>query len=432
MKIVNSELNDQLIKRSLEALNTKTHLFIDKDVLVDILWKIGKTLHDTRYKWTTFYGSLVPTDRDGIIKRFIELGIPAELLVKPNGSYSNDKITLQKVLDVIDDEFLIEAINVFKDRSYYTRLRSQLGQYTALNLYKEKSYEGHDMLYGRPYYDLLKTLRVSASNPSVQNMPRVIQTLYTAPKGHVLLSSDSSQIEPNIIYSNYIRDEDIMELSKLYNDIYYGVYHYVMGDKKSRVKMNIKKEERNKIKTLNNKFMYGGKPTSNDEVEHKFYHAIGEHPQRKAWEEEARKIVNARAPQIKNYFGVYFNIDDGNTKYSKLKYSNDPKKQETYKEFLVRCAINNPIQSTAAMLMHKSVVTAHDFLSSTNFGYQSLSKHDEGFYIIKEEVSEIMQNIVKDWHAYEVDGWLPIKSDLTVGRKEIGFDIDDVSSEDSE
>ena len=429
MKIVNSEINKDTIKRSLEIMNTKSFLFIDKDVLVDILWKVGRVLHENRMKYNMFFNGMEVSKHTDIVKRLIELGVPKELLLTSDNKYSDKKEILNKITEVIEDEFLLEAVKVLQERKYYTSLRSQLDQYTRLQLYKKKSYEGHDLLFGRPMYELLKTLRMSAKYPSVQNIQRIIQTLYTAPEGCIIMSSDSSQIEPNIIYSTKIRDNDILELSRLYNDIYYGVYHYVMGDKKSRVKMDISKDERNKIKTLQNKFMYGGKPTGNDEVEHKFYHAIGEHPQRKKWQEDAEYLVKSNVQRLTNYFGVEFNIDDGTTKYSKLKYSSDPKEQESYKNFLVRCAINNPIQSTAAMLMHKSVVTAHDFLSSTNLGYISLSKHDEGFYIVKEDVAETLKNTVKNWHSYEVDGWLPIKSDITFGRKEIGFDVnDDISS----
>lgn len=404
-----------------------TFLYVDLDELTRIEYYAQRNLN---INWKVYkeYFKEGPTKKDHLIQRFLEMGLPKYKLI------ANDRLSVSaEILNAIKEDESVPteirtAADVLLERRHFLAYQTNLGQYLELPIAKGKSFEGHNMVIAKPYYDLLKTRRYSASNPSLQNVIRDCQSIYTAPEGYIPAVSDSSQIEPKIIDNWKLKDPRLNHLSELYEDRYYGTYHYLMyPESMDNEKQPIPKEERAKLKTLTNASNYGGNSHATTKLEIEYNNRIKNHPNRLKWVQEVRTLVESGVRELPDYFGNMINLENEDNKYTKFKYSSDEREQRSYIEHLVRCGVNNPIQGTAATLMNISVCEAYKLLIMTGIGMINYYKHDEGMFLIKEDYLETMKPRVQNLLSYEVEGWSPIRSDLVVGRKP-SFDVSRIDS----
>ena len=86
---------------------------------------------------------------------------------------------------------------------------------------------------------------------------------------------------------------------------------------------------------------------------------------------------------------------------------------------MVRCGINNPIQTTASDLMVCSVNRASQVLSKYEKSHIAFYKHDEGAFYIHDSEKEAIEEL-KDVTAYNVTEngrkWIPIHAELEEGQ----------------
>ena len=319
-------------------------------------------------------------------------------------------------------EFGIDLIKVYQTYSNYAKTRGTLISLLQNPISNVPSCDGHRMLIVRPDFEPQNTGRIGMRNPAVQNFPHAIQEITTVPEGYILLHTDSGQIEPRIVYSVYIKDPQIQALIRLYNDAYFGILHYITMPEQIILSgtTNFQKNEitdemkdgRQKIKTYSNAVMYGSKSNqSGDPVKAKMIDRIGGHPSRNALVNELMKKINAGVRTVYTAFGTPIDM----TKSPKLE--GDNMHAETVEDQLLKLAINNPIQGTAADLMRVSVYEANRILM--NKGKKSYIidyVHDAGRFAIHEDDYDKVADELGDIVHYEVDGWLPIYAEPEFGR----------------
>ena len=89
-----------------------------------------------------------------------------------------------------------------------------------------------------------------------------------------------------------------------------------------------------------------------------------------------------------------------------------------WKNHVIRCGINNPVQTTASELMLHSVYEAREILSRAKDTHVCFYKHDEAcFYVSDEDMANGIGDALSDITAYNVKGWIPIEAEPLVGVK---------------
>lgn len=289
------------------------------------------------------------------------------------------------------------------------------------------SVDNHRMLICHPNMAPQNTGRIAYLDPALQNLPRGLQDLTTVPKGWVRLHCDSGQIEPRSVYSSFLPDEQIIKLINLYDDAYFGVLHYatmpmehITSKRMEFTPMEITEElkvGRKSIKTHNNAVMYGSTSNvGNDPSKAALIERIGKHPLRMAKINDLQDKINHGERVFRTYFGTPINILN-----SKKLTDEMSAEEENYE--LLKLAINNPIQGTAADLMRVSVSEANRLLSlKASKSYITMYIHDAGVFAIHEDDYDKVADELADIVAYDVPGWIPIKAEAVFGRDEGMFE----------
>ena len=320
-------------------------------------------------------------------------------------------------------EDIVSLLQVYQKYSTYVRMRGTMVSLLQNPISDAPSCDGHRMLIIKPTWHAQNTGRVAMRDPAVQNFNRLLQEVVTVPEGYVYCHTDSGQIEPRVVYSAFIKDTQIQSLIRLYNDAYFGVLHYISlpeGVHRSGVlqfdKMEITyemKASRQSIKTHNNAVMYGSKSNvSGDPIKAKLIKYIGEHPLRIEWINRLEDEISKGSKIFYSAFGTP--IDISNSK----KLDPNAMKAHSINDELLKLAINNPIQATAADLMRLSVYEANKIMmNKAKKSYIINYVHDAGSFAIHEDDYDKIADDLGDIVAYDVEGWLPIYAEPEFGRK---------------
>lgn len=409
---------------TLKMHNSMMPIFVDFDkIMMDIsylqfrLEAIGKELFPVIGKPTTLTGS-------DNMKHWLYENEDVSAFDKVETGISLDKDSIAKAVESGSlTPFGLETLQLYQKYSYQIKMRSKLASLLQNPMSNGISCDGHRMLILNPIWAAQNTGRVAMKNPDVQNFHHEIQEIVTVPKGYVKYHVDSGQIEPRIIYSAFIDDKQIQALIKLYNDAYYGVLHYITMDESfilsgtttftPRDITDEMKEQRALIKRHTNSVMYGSTSNpSGDSIKAAMIKRIGNHPKRRQWLSNLQYAINHGQRIFKTAFGTEINIslsqklNDGNLRAASIE------------EELLRLAINNPIQATAADLMRVSVSEANKILSTkSKKSYISMYVHDAGEFAVHEDEMHILEKDLSEIVAYDVDGWIPIYAEPEVGRK---------------
>jgi hypothetical protein len=275
----------------------------------------------------------------------------------------------------------------------------------------------------------LNTSRIAAENPGIQGIPRTMGDIVCEPKGYTLIRCDSGQIEPRINFSYFIRDELIMDLINFYDDAYFGllIYCLMTPEEEEACRVNFEanfkeveitdevKDKRQMLKKLTNAGSYGSSNLSGIDpaLSSSYEKKIINHPARLALEARVREAVNHGEETFYGFFGTPV-TPDATEKYSKG--------DKGWTEHVIRCGINNPVQTTASELMMFSVNKAREILSRAKDSHICFYKHDEAcFYVSDEDMANGIGDELQEITAYNVKGWLPIHSDPLVGIKPSGY-----------
>lgn len=285
-----------------------------------------------------------------------------------------------------------------------------------------ESIDGRRLIMVKPGVELQNTGRFGLVNYALMNLPRYMKDLYVAPRGWTLMSADSGQIEPKLIYGFYMPDPQILKLIEVHGDAYYAVLEYcrmpisnirdrIMDFDSLEITPELK-ELRVKLKTYGNGVMYGSTSNKeNDELKAAYIERIGQHPMRLEWQRKLEAKLNSGQRLFPSLFGTP--VDVYNSKKVK-----EAKTESDRQRALVHCIINNPIQATAGDLMGFSL-EATDRLISEKAPNSWITKyvHDEGQYCIhNSEVDYVMEEI-SGHTAYNIGGVVKVFNDPIVGRE---------------
>lgn len=321
------------------------------------------------------------------------------------------------------NEDALEFIRLTHELSKLRYYRSYLQQYKNCPLSDALSYEGHRMTIGHPQWELLSTSRISAKDPSVQNIAKDLPDIITQPKGWILVRADSGQIEPRIMWSYFMRDELMVNLITAYNDAYYGYYDYIKMDKETEMILRADftthftkkeitediKEKRQSLKTLALAGSYGSQNLQNVDptLSRAYTEKIVNHPARLAWEDRVKEQVSRGIETFHGAFGTPVTPDETD-RYAR----NAP----GWSGHLIRCGINNPVQTTASELMLFSILYASRILNKSKDSHIAYYKHDEGAFYVREDEQELVDELAQV-NAYDVKGWIPVGSEVIIGKK---------------
>ena len=251
---------------------------------------------------------------------------------------------------------------------------------------------------GRIHPDLFAlstdTGRMNCRNPNAQNMPRKtndpvgVRNFIKAPAGHLILSLDFSQIELRV-GAFYCRDEMMLETYRNNGDIHaattsviYGISYEEAQDKHAE---NYK-ERRTIAKNTNFGTFYGlfpsglqktlqfkaGVKKSVRECEEIIFNLKHGYPKLASWQDETKAEATRR---------MYSETWLGRRRYlPQIRSENWGQKS-----FAERCALNTPIQGTAADILKLAITRILTGLPERSWLKPILQIHDELTFIIPED-----------------------------------------------
>lgn len=248
-----------------------------------------------------------------------------------------------------------------------------------------------------------ETGRMNCRAPNVQNLPRKsndpigVRNFIKAPKEHLILSLDFSQIELRV-GAFYCRDKTMMETYKNGGDIHAATTSVIFGCTYEEAQDKHRKEykeQRTIAKNVNFGTFYGlfpkglqstlkfkaGVEKSVDECSEIIANLKAGYPALTIWQEETK-----RNAAIRGYSETWL----GRRRY----LPNIRSENWGMKSFAERCALNTPIQGTAADILKLAIFRILEGLPSRPWLKPILQIHDELTFIIpKEKLNEAVQFI---------------------------------------
>lgn len=238
------------------------------------------------------------------------------------------------------------------------------------------------------------TGRMNCRNPNAQNMPRKtndpigVRSFIKAPEGHLIISLDFSQIELRV-GAFYCRDEVMMETYRTGGDIHAATTSVVFGCTQEEAKDKHRegyKEQRTIAKNINFGTFYGlfprglqktlkfkaGVEKTEEECALMLENLKAGYPMLVRWQEET-KLEARRRKYTESWLG--------RRRYLPEIDSDDWGR----KSFAERCALNTPIQGTAADMLKLAIARILSGLPEKPWLRPILQIHDELVFIIPSE-----------------------------------------------
>lgn len=250
-----------------------------------------------------------------------------------------------------------------------------------------------------------ETGRMNCKTPNAQNLPRKsndpigVRNFIKAPEDHLILSLDFSQIELRV-GAFYCRDKTMIETYKNGGDIHAATTSVIFGCTYEEAQDKHRKEykeQRTIAKNVNFGTFYGlfpkglqstlkfkaGVEKSVDECTAIIANLKAGYPALTIWQEETKHDA-ARKMYIETWLG-------------RRRYLPNIRSDNWgLKSFAERCALNTPIQGTAADILKLAIVRILEGLPSRPWLKPILQIHDELTFIIpKERLNEAVDFIRK-------------------------------------
>lgn len=343
--------------------------------------------------------------------------------------------TTAKYQEAADDETMILLAEYCREkRPELVPLFELVQEYRKWSKLKStyiKGYRKHiSPATGRIHPDLFplgtETGRFAARKPNLQNMPRPdgdvsgIRNFIQAPEGARLLSLDFSQIELRV-GAFYCRDEKMLETYRSGGDIHAqttGVIYHIPYEQAKDKAAEHYKERRTIAKNCNFGTFYGlfprglqrtlrfkaGLDTSLEECERIISNLKAGYPRLTAWQEETKERARFR-----HYTETWL----GRRRYLPAIASDDWGKRS----FAERCALNTPIQGTAADILKLALPRLLAGLPERPWLKPLLQIHDELVLEVPEEKVPEAARFVKacmEEQSFE-DFDVPIVAEASVG-----------------
>lgn len=398
---------------------------IDYDRLIEYLahsrveqYELGSKLLSSIYSDDPIFTK--KTFTNWIKKNNITVGF--NLTDSGNVSYNDESIRNFVNTNAYGDE-ITNIVKMFAEWNWHAS--QVLALPNIIEAYKPtglESEEGRRVILIKPGVQTQNTGRFGLVNPAIMNLPRYMKDLVVAPKGWTIVSADSGQIEPKLIYGFFIPDPQIQKLIEIYGDAYYAVLHYcrmpiedVQTKKMDFTPVEITDELkalRQRLKTYGNGVMYGStRNIEQDPLKQAYIERIGMHPLRIEWQEKLNKKLNSGQRIFPTLFGTPIDVYKSD-KY--LSAKSDREKQLA----LSHCIINNPIQGTAGDLMAFSLdATDRLFKKKAPNSWITKFVHDEGQYCIHNSELDYVLEEVSGHTSYNIGGVVKVFNDPIIGRK---------------
>lgn len=331
---------------------------------------------------------------------FHDLGLPA---LKTTAKYQ----------EAADDETMILLADWCREnRPELVRLFELVQEYRRWGKIKGTYLDGYlrhiNQATGRIHPDLMplgtETGRFAARNPNLQNMPRKgsdpigIRRLFVAPSGCAVIELDYSQVELRV-GAFYCRDEKMLETYRNGGDIHAQttsvIYHIPVEQAADKNAENFK-ERRTIAKNCNFGVFYGlfprglqntlkfkaGLDASLSDCEEIIANLKAGYPQLSLWQEDVKRQARAR-----RYSETWL----GRRRYLPDIASEDWGK----KSFAERCAMNTPIQGTAADIVKLAMVRLVEVLPEYPWILPVLTVHDSLVFYVPEDKVEQAGRLIK-------------------------------------
>ena len=346
--------------------------------------------------------------------RMREIEIEAHSLAKESFNISSPKQIQSVLYDKLNLPILAKtpkgqpstAESVLQDLSEEYELPKLILEYRSMSklcsTYTEKLPQMINQKTGRVHTSyhqaVTATGRLSSSDPNLQNIPirteegRKIRQAFIAPKDHVIVAADYSQIELRIM-AHLSKDKGLLNAFDQGLDI-----HKTTAAEVFAVAINsVTKDQRRAAKAINFGLIYG-------------MSAFG-----------LAKQLGIDRNEAKEYVDLYFNRYPGVKKFMDL--TRDNAKQNGFvetvygrrlylpeinarnaarRQYAERTAINAPMQGTAADIIKHAMIDIDIWISKTNFNAKMLMQvHDELVFEVhskklKEFVKEINDRMTKN------------------------------------
>ena len=252
------------------------------------------------------------------------------------------------------------------------------------------------------------TGRLSSTDPNLQNIPirteegRRIRQAFVAPKGHVLLAADYSQIELRIM-AHLSADRGLLKAFEKELDVHRAtaaeVFEVALDD--------VSDDQRRSAKAINFGLMYG-------------MSAFGLAKQLGISRGEAQEYTDLyfdRYPGVKQYMDdIRANASEKGfveTVFGRRLYLPEINARNAQRrQYAERSAINAPMQGTAADIIKRAMISVHGWLHEEQPGARMIMQvHDELVFEVKkaevdavtERVTELMNGAAKLTVALKVD-----------------------------
>lgn len=256
------------------------------------------------------------------------------------------------------------------------------------------------------------TGRLSSTKPNLQNIPirgesgRRIRYAFTAPPGHMILSSDYSQIELRIL-AHISNDTNMIRAFQEDSDIHKSTASQIYGISID----DVSQEERNAAKTINFGIVYGmgpfnlAKQLGIPQTAAKLYidNYFRQYPGIREYFDQIRNLL-IKQNYVENLFG---------RRRSFPPYNDLPHRQQ---ESVFRMALNTPIQSTAADLIKKAMISLHEEMKKRKLKSRLIMQiHDELVLEIPENEKQVMTALVKEKMEKAYTFSVPLKVEIGCG-----------------
>lgn len=344
--------------------------------------------------------------------------------------------TTAKYQEAADDETMILLADWCREnRPELTRLFELVQEYRRLGKIKGTYLDGYlrhvNNATGRIHPDLMplgtETGRFAARNPNLQNMPRKgsdpigIRNLLIAPAGYAVIELDYSQVELRV-GAFYCRDEKMLETYRTGGDIHAqttSVIYHISAEQAEDKEAADYKERRSIAKNCNFGCFYGlfpkglqktlkfkaGLNTSLKECEQIIANLKSGYAGLSIWQEAVKRQAAAR-----RYSETWL----GRRRYLPGIASEDWGK----KSFAERCAMNTPIQGTAADIIKLAMGRIIAELPEYPWILPVLTVHDSlVFYLPEDKAAEagrLIKGLMEKQPFPEFD--VPLVAEAAAGR----------------
>jgi len=332
---------------------------------------------------------------------FSKLGLPARRKTR-----TGQPSTAEDVLEELADKYLLPRI-ILEYRGL-AKLRST---------YTEKLPEQIDAKTGRvhtSYHQAVAvTGRLSSSDPNLQNIPirtpegRRIRQAFIAPKGHVLLAADYSQIELRIM-AHLSGDESLRRAFAAEGDIHRATAAEVFGVEPAAVSA----DQRRAAKAINFGLIYGmsafGLARQLGIERHAAQEYVGRYfgryPGVREYMERTRALARSQG-YVETVFGRRLYLPDINSRDRQMQ------------QYAERSAINAPMQGTAADIIKRAMISVHAWLAAKSMPAQLvLQVHDELVLEVAEPAIDEVRREVAAIMSGAAELSVPLKVDTGVGK----------------